>query len=162
MINWEKADDVFVQSIEIGIVVSEDSYIDNQINNLYTKDDLLDMVAIINQFIPINTHFYTKVIQTDTEPIPALIREWKSKDATLRVYIANNEDGSGYAILYGDKHSFFILGVNNCHPFVMTPKFEHYNSDGSCFDMIEPDISLLDLKSYACDKIVEYILDQTH
>ena len=170
-IDWDKVDTVFLDSSDYLKENSiEKTYVDDEINPDEYSDYLEEVSRMIFKFIPTSYKYETKCIETMGEDnTPVLIKKWETEDAKLWMYISNSVDKDGYsthegyAIVYGDDENFAIIGNNNCHPFVITPKFEFYNSDGSTYENeYLPRYSTNDVKELFQEKLKEYLFDQQH
>ena len=67
-------------------------------------------------------------------------------------------DEDSYALLYEGPDDFLVVGLHDCHPFVYSPSFSFYNTDGSTFE--EPPTG--NLREAIRRKALEFLFNQIH
>jgi hypothetical protein len=83
----------------------------------------------------------------------------KSLTSKLKVIIINE----GYSCFFEANSVFLIVGNFLGHPFVITPKFQFYNSDGSTDSNIDyTNINYQLIIKLMKEKSLEYIFNQIH
>lgn len=129
--------------------------------------------ASINSFEATSNGTYEKTAKTSIGKVKCLVKWWENDTYRLELWKCLDDD-DGFGIIYGlssgssDQNNIesseFAICTNFCgHPFVMTKNLSFANSDGSTWIEIDVgSLSLLELKSYFCERIVEYTLDQVH
>lgn len=67
-------------------------------------------------------------------------------------------DEDNYALIYEGPDDFLVVGLHDCHPFVYTPDFSFYNTDGSTFQ----EAPSSNLKEVIRQKALEFLFNQIH
>jgi hypothetical protein len=134
-------------------------YVDDEIEGKVTFEDFSPAFTALATFRPNDYQYQLKRVPTDTGKECSMIRKWSCENSHLEFHVLDD----GYVIIFGTMDTFIIVGNNNSHPFVITPKFQFYNSDGSTWsDTDYPELNLTGIILLLSLKAQEYVFHQQH
>ena len=174
LIRWENTYQILDNSERATPTVSS-NYTDHEIDGQISSDYFGPIFRSIDSFQSELYVFYCKTASTTNGEQCALVKEWvaTSTKSRLQLWITTGEPRAvsdltnipnmGWYIVFGTSETFLIVGNSNSHPFVITPTFTLYNTDGSTDENIDlPSLNLDQVKYLLKTKASEYIFDQIH
>ena len=133
-------------------------YVDTEIDGKVQSKDII--LPQLEDFIDSKEISELDQIPTDNGSESALIRHYRKNPNYLDFYILND----GFCCLAEFSNTFLIVGNFQSHPFVITPTFKFFNSDGStsenCCNFTY--LNLEEIINLVTTKALEYIFDQQH
>ena len=108
-------------------IVHSLEYVDDKMRNKFIEyfDNVKDD---INTFIPLQSDYNIKKVNTDLGKQYALVKEWTSeREEVVEMWIVKNDDYIGYAIKYGTKNIHLVFGNNGGNLFVVIPDLGFFN-----------------------------------
>ena len=132
------------------------------VNNEMRNIEYFDKVSNdIDAFVPVESDYNIKKVNTDLGKQYALVKEWTSehRDKVVEMWIAKNDDYTGYAIKYQTKNIRLVFGNNGGNAFVIIPDLGFFNE---LEDIIDDSYYKIDFVNMNIDQIKNLIINRPY